>query len=363
MRNVSVKYINTLALLAFITMAQVTLASDNCALGKIQFTAEPNQILAQVFAPISEDKDLNLSANSTTIEEDLKKQNVQYIKVKDREYDFIRYVIDVNGSNRMNRLACHVYQDWKTVLTMAADLPQEVAGAFEGLHKNNIEGRLYMRDLHGDIDTLYHELLHAYLTHQNYQGLATPLSFYYFRDSEIERASFLYANYFSGQEIATYTFQGMLYPERTEDAIEKLLNLLRIAKNLTPSKTDSQVVLNKKHNGMETIGIHLTTGDFFVPAQELIQQKIPTSLYANYITRKVIALNAYAEKAFQVLEPYAEKTEFDYIEITLKRQLAKSEKDTAIEQAQKILFSDDLKPNGYLYEFKKWTESVWFQPK
>lgn len=362
MRNVCVKYINTLACLALVVVAQTGFAHQpSCALPGPQFTTDPNQVLAELFSPAPDETTAYLSNEHVAIENDLKKQNINYIIVKDLEYDRIHYVIDVNGASNINRLACQVYLDWRTVLTMAPDLPSYAAGAFEGLNKKNVEGRLYMRDLHGDIDTLYHELLHAYLTHQNYQGLATPLSFYYFRDPLLERADFLYGNYFSGQEIATYTFQGLLYPERTEDAIEKLLNLLRIAKEFTLSKNDAKILLTKKHNGMEMVGLRLMNGDFFVPTEELVKQNISKNLYRSYITNKLSELNRLSNKTFQALAQYTNKTEFDYLEITIKPRLTAAQKTAAVAKARDILFSNALKPKGYLIDFKTWTETIWSQ--
>lgn len=268
-------------------------------------------------------------------------------------------VIDLNGAAPINQLACQAYQNWKTILTINPDLPAYAAGAYEGRNEQQIKGQLHLRSSTEDAEIIYHELLHAYLTNQNYQGLASPLSIYYFRDDTLPPMDFPYANYLSGQEFAAYLFQGLLYPQKMDDSLEALLNISKVAKDLSPLNNQLTSTINKTHNKIKLIGVHLSSGDFFVPELEMINQNISADQYGNYLLNKISAFQKLAASVFSIVSEQALKSEFDYIQMEMKPTLTKDKKNKILLNIRNSVFSKDILPGGFLFDYLQWTDTFW----
>lgn len=277
---------------------------------------------------------------------------IQLQKLVSKEDQKNYYLIDTNGNAAANRLACDVYTNWSAIITINPELPQGLGGAFQGVHTNQLNGQLHVRAMNKDLDVIYHELLHAYLSSLSAKGVDHPFSGFYFRDRSIEPHEYEYANRLSLQELATFTFQALQFKEKAFQSLGELVNIARVVKDFKIADT---TLLTKNYQGAELVGVKLLFGDFYIPKAELEKQNITNDKAYDYIAKKTQATVQLATKIYSIIEPHIEKTGFEYRYIALKENLSQEQKEKLIQQIRDALLTSELN------DFINWTNTVWQQ--
>jgi len=298
---------------------------------------------------------------SVEMKTSLEKNKVAFLNLTEKVSQSEYYLIDIKGNSGLNQVACEAYKKWKTLITLTPSIPSDVGGAYDGFNDTCIEGHLHLTNLEDNI--LYHELLHAYLSHNDYQGNPSPLSVYYMRDRDIDEKDFQYANYLSGQELAAFTLQALLYPKRRHENLENLLNITNFAKELQLDTQNTREVLVKVHKGLKMLGLKLQTGEVYFPANELRKKQIPDLEQKEFLIKKFRAFTQINKKIYDILKPLKEPTEFNYVSVSLKDHLEDATEQQALEKIRDQVFYEAIQPGGYLIDFMSWTNTFWLKRK